>query len=103
MPELSAGGDPAVLKYRSEQEKKNGCGAAVPSDEAAEAFWKEEIEKQGREGWYGRALQYWDAQEASVDGVLGGFGHTTGQDLRESGRLLKLLRGRKTKLKLFID
>ena len=41
-----------------------------------------------------RALEYWDNQEASVNGVLGGFGHTTAQDLRESGRLLKLLRGR---------
>lgn len=69
-------------------------------DSAAQQYWTSEIEKQGRDGWYNKALEYWDAQEASVNGVLGGFGHTTGQDLRESGRLLKLLRGRKSPIVL---
>lgn len=39
-------------------------------------FWKKQIKEQGRDGWYGKAIEYWEKQPASVDGVLGGFGHT---------------------------
>ena len=34
------------------------------------------------------ALQYWDRQEASVDGVLGGFGHVSDADIDGSRRFL---------------
>jgi len=33
-------------------------------------------------------LQYWDRQEASVDGVLGGFGHVSDADIDGSRRFL---------------
>jgi len=69
--------------------------AKLKMPDAADLFWDQELKKQTKEGWYLKALHYWDAQEASVNGVLGGYGHTTGPDLRESGRLVKLLRGRK--------
>jgi len=34
------------------------------------------------------AVQYWDRQEASVDGVLGGFGHVSDADIDGSRRFL---------------
>lgn len=55
-------------------------------------FWKKQMDEQGRDGWYSKALDYWDQQEASVEGVLGGFGSTSNVDLRESKRLIATLR-----------
>jgi len=34
--------------------------------------------------WYKKAVEYWDQQEASCNGVLGGFGHLTDVDIRDS-------------------
>lgn len=34
-------------------------------------------------------LQYWDAQPASYDGVLGGFGHVSDVDVRDSRQLIE--------------
>ena len=39
--------------------------------------------------WYSKAVEYWDKQEASYDGVLGGYGHVSEVDIEESERLLK--------------
>lgn len=61
--------------------------------QAKEEFWTKHLTEQTRDGWYKKAIKYWDKQEASVNGVLGGFGHTSAQDLRESKRLLQMLRG----------
>ena len=38
--------------------------------------------------WYRKAVQHWDAQEASDNGVLGGFGHVTEVDIRDSRQIL---------------
>lgn len=40
------------------------------------------------QGWYGKAVNYWGQIDATVDGVLGGFGHVTGVDLKESQQFL---------------
>ena len=39
--------------------------------------------------WYGEAVAYWDKQEASYDGVLGGHGHVSDADIRESRAFLR--------------
>ncbi|GBF88711.1 hypothetical protein Rsub_01610 [Raphidocelis subcapitata] len=41
------------------------------------------------EGWYKGAVDYWDKQEASYNGVLGGFGHVSSFDIADSKDLLK--------------
>lgn len=40
------------------------------------------------ETWYKKAVQYWDQQEPSYDGVLGGFGHVSDADVADSRQLL---------------
>lgn len=40
------------------------------------------------ETWYKKAVQYWDQQEASYDGVLGGYGHVSDADVADSRQLL---------------
>jgi hypothetical protein len=37
-----------------------------------------------RREWYSKAASYWESIEATVNGVLGGFGHLTELDLRDS-------------------
>lgn len=56
-------------------------------------MWKKELSgEDGRRSWYARATNYWEAREASVDGVLGGYAETSGPDLRESTRFLDLIK-----------
>lgn len=38
--------------------------------------------------WYQGAVSYWDQQEASYDGVLGGFGYVSDYDISDSSALL---------------
>jgi protein N-terminal methyltransferase len=42
--------------------------------------------------WYAGAVAYWDAQEASYDGVLGGFGYVSDHDISDSSALLQRVR-----------
>lgn len=43
--------------------------------------------------WYSDAVAYWDAQEATDDGVLGGHGHLSGVDVRDSEAFLLKVMG----------
>lgn len=47
-----------------------------------EEIWEQQDE------WYSKAVQYWDKQEASVEGVLGGFGFVSEPDIADSLSLL---------------
>jgi protein N-terminal methyltransferase len=38
---------------------------------------------------YTKAVSYWDQQEASYDGVLGGYGHVSDLDVRDSRQLIE--------------
>lgn len=38
--------------------------------------------------WYSSAIKYWDRQEASTNGVLGGFGHVNTADIQDSRHFL---------------
>ncbi|KAG0500734.1 hypothetical protein HPP92_000806 [Vanilla planifolia] len=54
-----------------------------------------------RRGWYDKGISYWQGVEASLDGVLGGYGHVNETDVKGSEAFLKPLlldrfgRGRK--------
>jgi len=43
--------------------------------------------------WYQKGADYWMTQEASVDGVLGGFGHVSPVDMSGSKSFLSKLPG----------
>lgn len=72
------------------------AGAPSSADPKWDSFWSTQLSKQSREEWYQKAIDYWHKQPSTVNGVLGGFGQTSGPDLRESKRLLQLLAGKKT-------
>lgn len=62
----------------------------------ADEMWREEIG--GEEGndvkkieWYRKGVGYWEGVEASVDGVLGGYGHVNVIDIKGSEAFLKML------------
>ena len=44
--------------------------------------------------WYAHSREYWARQDASVEGMLGGFGFLTRLDVRASHRLVMALQGR---------
>lgn len=52
-----------------------------------------EVWAQGGDEWYGKALQYWGEQDASINGVLGGFGNLHGIDIEGSGQFLDSVPG----------
>ncbi len=57
-------------------------------------LWQQVENTEGMDaGWYNKAVEYWDKQEASYDGVLGGFGHVSEVDVRDSEQFLKKARG----------
>lgn len=52
-------------------------------------LWQREADADGsHEQWYRKAVDYWDKQEASYDGVLGGFGFVSDDDIRDSRAVL---------------
>ncbi|KAL5731533.1 protein N-terminal methyltransferase [Ranunculus cassubicifolius] len=56
----------------------------------AEEMWKEEIgDSQKKTDWYNKGVGYWQGIEASVDGVLGGYGHVDEVDIKGSEAFLK--------------
>eukprot|EP00850_Spirogloea_muscicola_P021564 SM000253S09053 [mRNA] locus=s253:32573:34498:- [translate_table: standard] len=49
-------------------------------------MWRAEL---GSGDWYERGVKYWEGVEASVDGVLGGYGTVSGRDIAESAAFLR--------------
>lgn len=52
-------------------------------------FWQEKQEEKARQEWFDKSVEYWNNAEATVDGVLGGYGRVSSADVRESKLLLK--------------
>ena len=52
-----------------------------------EDLWKS-IESNKDRDWYSASVEYWDKQEASFNGVLGGYGHVSEPDIAESRKFL---------------
>lgn len=55
----------------------------------ASDFWHSELKGEGIANWYSKAVKFWNQQEPSYNGVLGGYGHLSGVDLRDSTAFLK--------------
>ncbi|ONK74448.1 uncharacterized protein A4U43_C03F6350 [Asparagus officinalis] len=68
---------------------------------SAKEMWREEIgldeldsnntDNSKRHDWYSKGISYWQGIEASVDGVLGGYGHVNDADVKGSEAFLKTL------------
>jgi protein N-terminal methyltransferase len=55
----------------------------------SEELWKSvKAADGGDDSWYQVAVDYWDRQEPSYNGVLGGYGFVSDVDLRDSQILL---------------
>ncbi|KAK1278542.1 Alpha N-terminal protein methyltransferase 1 [Acorus gramineus] len=59
----------------------------------AHDLWVEEIggSEEEKRVWYNKGISYWQSVEASMDGVLGGFGHLNETDVKGSEDFLKTL------------
>ncbi|KAJ0081301.1 hypothetical protein Patl1_11557 [Pistacia atlantica] len=61
----------------------------------AEEMWREQIGEEGephkKTQWYREGVSYWEGVEASVDGVLGGFGKVNDVDIKGSEAFLQTL------------
>ncbi|KAK6796346.1 hypothetical protein RDI58_004047 [Solanum bulbocastanum] len=60
----------------------------------AEEMWREEVgdgDTQKKFQWYNKGINYWQGVEATVDGVLGGFGHVNTPDIKASEDFLNTI------------
>lgn len=81
-PPVATVSDTAPLLQTDPSPRDAAMLKAAPAKELQEK-WEHEDE------WYSKAVQYWDKQEASVDGVLGGFGFVSAPDINDSFSVLK--------------
>ncbi|KAI3935439.1 hypothetical protein MKW98_027579 [Papaver atlanticum] len=63
---------------------------------SSDEMWRQEFGEQGdddqhknKNEWYRKGVGYWEGVEASVDGVLGGYGHVNDTDIKASEDFLK--------------
>ncbi|KAL0305383.1 UNVERIFIED_CONTAM: Alpha N-terminal protein methyltransferase 1 [Sesamum radiatum] len=57
----------------------------------AEEMWREEVgdaDPLKKSQWYSQGVGYWQGVEATVDGVLGGYGHVNEPDIKDSEAFL---------------
>jgi protein N-terminal methyltransferase len=70
----------------------SGTDTNGESFESLEEMWSTEITtEESRETWYKQGVDYWTKTEATVDGVLGGFGSISDIDIRGSREFIKAL------------
>ncbi|KAK9696985.1 hypothetical protein RND81_08G008200 [Saponaria officinalis] len=69
--------------------------AGVDSDgrefKTADEMWREHVADHKRVDWYRNGVGYWQGVEASVEGVLGGYGSVSDADIKASEAFLKPL------------
>ncbi|GMN68015.1 hypothetical protein TIFTF001_037073 [Ficus carica] len=59
---------------------------------SAAEMWSDQVgDLSKKTGWYRQGVGYWEGVEASVDGVLGGYGHVNEPDIKDSEAFLSLL------------
>lgn len=69
-----------------------GSDSTGESYDSLEDMWLTEITTdESRENWYKQGVDYWTKTEATVDGVLGGFGSISDIDIRGSREFIKAL------------
>jgi hypothetical protein len=54
-----------------------------------DALWLNATPNGDSSTWYDKSTQYWAKIDATVGGVLGGFGHLSGVDVKESAAFVK--------------
>ncbi|KAG7536463.1 Alpha-N-methyltransferase NTM1 [Arabidopsis suecica] len=85
----------SVLTLSSESMEICGVDSEGKEFNSAQEMWREEIGEEGDETrktqWYRDGVSYWEGVEASVDGVLGGYGHVNDADIIGSEVFLKTL------------
>jgi len=60
----------------------------------AKEMWSQEISTPScKTEWYSKGIAYWETVEASTDGVLGGFGQISPNDLKHSKKFLSQVYG----------
>ncbi|XP_009789028.1 alpha N-terminal protein methyltransferase 1 isoform X3 [Nicotiana tabacum] len=60
----------------------------------ADEMWREEVgdgDHQKKSQWYNKGINYWEGVEATVDGVLGGYGHVNEADIKASEEFLNTI------------
>ncbi|CAI9094629.1 OLC1v1030397C3 [Oldenlandia corymbosa var. corymbosa] len=58
----------------------------------SDEMWREQVGDQSKKTeWYTKGVSYWQGVEATVDGVLGGYGHVNDADIRGSEAFLNTL------------
>ncbi|XWS17974.1 hypothetical protein CRYUN_Cryun32bG0002500 [Craigia yunnanensis] len=72
-----------------------GCDSDGREFKNAQEMWREQIGDEGddlkKTQWYREGVAYWEGVEASVDGVLGGFGQVNDADIKGSEAFLNTL------------
>ena len=58
-----------------------------------DAFWERALKKRAEEKklWYHQGIEYWSTVDATVDGVLGGFGSVSTADGKENEQILRTM------------
>ncbi|GAA0172436.1 methyltransferase [Lithospermum erythrorhizon] len=55
----------------------------------SDEMWREEVgDSTKKTQWYNQGIHYWQGVEATVDGVLGGYGHVNDADISASEAFL---------------
>eukprot|EP00958_Prasinococcus_capsulatus_P015721 scaffold1687_cov405-Prasinococcus_capsulatus_cf.AAC.1 len=69
------------------------AGITDDGDEHMEGADQEDGRQPREKGkWYSEAIEYWSKVDATVDGVLGGYGKVSGIEIAESKHFLKMVR-----------
>ncbi|KAJ7964010.1 Alpha N-terminal protein methyltransferase 1 [Quillaja saponaria] len=80
---------PSTLKCSMEVGGLDSDGREFKS---ADEMWADQVgDSNKKTDWYRRGVGYWEGVEASVDGVLGGFGHVNEADVSASEAFIKTL------------
>ena len=76
--------------FKGIDDKGNPIGTNVTFWKAVKAGAKA---PDGKPLWYKKGIQYWDAVDATDDGVLGGYGHVSSLDAQENAEFLNDVMG----------
>ncbi|KAM7265430.1 hypothetical protein ACFE04_003113 [Oxalis oulophora] len=79
-------------RVRVTMEQLSGLDSDGREFKSANDMWKEHTgDDDKKTQWYSDGVAYWEAVEASVDGVLGGFGQVNDLDIKASEAFLNTL------------
>ncbi|KAG8385173.1 hypothetical protein BUALT_Bualt03G0014400 [Buddleja alternifolia] len=80
-----------LLRVKCLQMEGGGTDSDGREFKSAEEMWREEVgdgDPLKKSQWYSQGVGYWQGVEATVNGVLGGYGHVNGPDIKDSEAFL---------------